>query len=214
MKNLWKKILFIGNSFTRRNDLVGTIKSLDRTTNALDIYECTMGGASWWRHVRDSAHCITANAHWDVVVLQEQSNIMLHPNYNLDPATTLAQMIRENNPDTSIMLFETWPYQNGWSNKYNREEMRAILQAKYLQVGELINAEQVVLVGDAVTYVSNSVGAGNSMWDWDGRHPSKDTTYLAACMFYQTLTGFLPDITDDDKKRFLQDVSSLFLKTI
>ena len=73
------RILFIGNSFTARNDLPGMIRALGAAAKPARIVETSSivaGGASLRRHWNaGTALKSLQSAHWDFVVLQEQSTL-------------------------------------------------------------------------------------------------------------------------------------------
>src|SRR3954470_22862961 len=73
------KILFIGNSFTQRNNLPGLVEALAAEREVKVRQQLiSAGGASLRTHWNGgrAAHAISANA-YDYVVLQEQSTLPL-----------------------------------------------------------------------------------------------------------------------------------------
>lgn len=206
------KILFIGNSFTIRNKMVETFKSFD--PSALSVSICARGSASWASHARESHHCIVDDE-WDFVVLQEQSMMLTLPQKevaSIRHAESLAESIRRNNNATTILLFETWAYEYGGGYFYDTPgKMQAKLFEGYMEVGERIDALPT-LIGEAVLFASPRL----PMWDWDGRHPSKYTSYLTAVMFYLKIhQGLHRPMPCNFKKRsdceFLQNVARMFV---
>lgn len=190
--------------------MIETLKSFDPSN--LHIGLCARGSASWSSHVTESLHCIEADD-WDYVVLQEQSTMLLHrqkENASIRHAVTLADNIRENNNETKILLFETWAYENGWGFLYDTpEKMQEGLFDGYMEVAKRIDASPA-LIGEAVLYSSLNL----PMWDLDGRHPSKYTSYLAACMFYLKIGGSVGDFKCPFKRvdcEFLGNVSGTFI---
>jgi|JI10StandDraft_1071094.scaffolds.fasta_scaffold1265726_1 hypothetical protein len=67
------RILFVGNSFTSRNDVPGLVKSMaEQRDLACSVELVSKGGASLKRHWNAGA---LENREFDVVVLQEQSTL-------------------------------------------------------------------------------------------------------------------------------------------
>lgn len=168
MQSILLKILFIGNSFTLRNDMYKTFKNFNES---ILVGVCAGGSMTLQDHSKGSSRCIE-HTDWDAVVLQEQSTALLHNRYDVGTtpfAKKLATQIRENNNKTEIYLFETWAYEHGWS-WYTKELMQEKIRKGYLDVGAQIGAP-TVFVGDAVTFASNNYE--HKMWDVDGRIPRR-----------------------------------------
>ena len=70
------RILFIGNSFTTRNDLPGMVNEFAEAQGVTIQHEViSAGGASLRRHFNAGATDRIAEGKWDYVVLQEQSTL-------------------------------------------------------------------------------------------------------------------------------------------
>lgn len=217
MKNhILTSILFIGNSFTARNDMAGMVKSF--APDSLVISTCTRGAASWQSHSKERSfeNCVEGRD-WDNVVLQEQSIMLLLPQReaaSIQHVESLAELIRTYNNNTSLYLFETWAYKYGWGYFYpTKEAMQAKLFEGYMLVADRIDARPV-LVGEAVSAVED---AAINWYDSDGQHPSKEASFLAAVMFYRTIvdrdrTEFpCPKGIKRETCRFIQNVSGTFI---
>ena len=173
------KLLLIGNSYVIRNNLASILKSFD-----FQVGRCAGGSATWYSHLKYSSPCIESSE-WDVVVMQEQSRLMLHNKYNDNDGVELAKLVNNN---SKILLMETWAYENGWS-WYTRDQMQSILQKGYVRVAQKIGPQaEPLLVGDTVIHAADNTEL-KELWDWDGRHPGKDTTMITACMIYIAVTG-------------------------
>ena len=109
------RILFIGNSFTTRNQLprllVGIAAAAD-PPHRVEVETVWAGGASLRRHWNAGvAQKTLAASHWDCVVLQEQSTLPLknpsryHDNVRLFAAEAAARGVR-------IALYQTWSRQS------------------------------------------------------------------------------------------------------
>lgn len=190
------RVLFVGNSFTSKNDLVGMLQDLARgDPGAPDIFPVAFApGGSQLRHVIHDGRLIEllVGQRWDDVVLQEQSQIPSRPGMRemlmFPPATALDQLDRKIGART--VLFMTWSYRNGDRPAYPSDTYWT-MQTRLIQgYGELRTrlGAAVAPVGmawrDAVTE-----RPGVDLWAADGRHPNRAGSYLAACVFYALLTG-------------------------
>lgn len=118
---------------------------------------------------------------WDVVILQNWSGSawsydVTSAAYNSEwkePFTTLANYVRENEPDAKIMIQETWAYEQSYNNT-NRAEMLAQNQRIYNQIAEDLQETlgykpELIRSGDvfgaAIAYVKNGVQIFNTTYD-------------------------------------------------
>ena len=71
------RILFIGNSFTTKNDLPNLLSVIAEAGQGITIDSkvISAGGASLRRHWNADAASIITGAEWDYVVFQEQSTL-------------------------------------------------------------------------------------------------------------------------------------------
>jgi hypothetical protein len=177
-------VLFIGNSFTARNDLPGKFATLATAAGVhVDHRLISVGGASLRTHWnKGEAKRAFENGGFDYVVLQEQSTL---------PVKNAARMAE------NVRLFDTAIKEAGtktalyqtWARKHAPQTQRAINEA-YESVGKEIGAT-VVPVGRVwerfITDHERPV-----LHDRDGSHPTAAGTYLAACVFFATLLGRSP----------------------
>jgi hypothetical protein len=217
------RVLFVGNSFTFRNDLPGEVRNLlnsDGSHTRVFIVRYTRPGGRLAQAARNTrlAHLID-EVHWDYVVLQEQSEIPSFPDRQREElmdgyARNLGRMIRASG--ATPVLFETWGYRNGDRRNVAGDDYGAMqqrLRHGYSEVAREINAK-VAPVGDV--WRRALVEEPNlALWARDGEHPSKLGTYLAACVFYKTLTAHNPthvtyrDDLSSSGARFLRDLTAL-----
>lgn len=173
------KILFIGNSFTARNDLPGMIARL-AASHGIEVEHklLSMGGASLRMHWnKGAAQAEIDRGKYDYVVLQEQSTL---------PVKNAARM-REN-----VLLFDPVIRKSGsrtvlymtWARKHAPESQRSITEA-YESVGQEIGAI-VVPVGQ-VWEAFLQRHKSPSLYDRDGSHPSPAGSLLAACVFLRAV---------------------------
>jgi hypothetical protein len=171
--------LFIGNSFTARNNVPGLVAQLAAVCGKnLDHRLISAGGASLRRHWNaGQAQEAIKNGDYDCVVLQEQSTL---------PVKNAARM------HESVRLFDEAIKSAGartvlymtWARKHAPETQAAITDA-YNMIGEELNA-LVVPVGTAwqkfLAEHDEPV-----LHDRDQSHPTLAGSYLAACVFVAVL---------------------------
>jgi hypothetical protein len=180
------RILFIGNSFTLRNQLPRLLRQLAAAVaRPIDIeYQMVMaGGASLRRHWNAGlAQKVMAESAFDFVVLQEQSTLPLknaaryHENVRL-----FVPLIAQHG--ARAVLYLTWSRRDVPDRQ--DELTRAVRQ---------IAAEThalVVPVG-VVWQAALAEHPALALYDADGSHPTATGSYLAACVFLVSLFGQRP----------------------
>jgi hypothetical protein len=177
-------VLFIGNSFTARNDLPGMVSRLAAAAQKqLNFRLISAGGASLRMHWnKGEAPRAIRGGNYDCVVLQEQSTL---------PVKNAVRM-REN-----VMLFDETIRAAGartvlyltWARKYAPQTQQSITSA-YRTIGSEIGAT-VVPVGVVWQEALRQRGCP-VLYDKDGSHPTLAGSYLAACVFFGTLFGKRP----------------------
>lgn len=181
--------LFIGNSFTARNNLPDLVARLAAAQGKNLKYRLiNVGGASLRTHWNGSeAQRAIIEGKYDIVVLQEQSTLpiknarRMHENVRLfDEAIKSA--------GSKTVLYMTWARQHA------PESQQAITDA-YVAIGRELGA-LVVPVGVAwQTFLRKHKAP--VLHDRDQSHPSFAGSYLAACVFVSTLFGKSPVGIDD-----------------
>lgn len=178
------KTLFIGNSFTARNNLPGLIAGLAATRGqSLEHRLISAGGASLRTHWNaGAAREAIRDGRYDYVVLQEQSTLpvknakRMHENVRL-----FDEVIRSAGAEP--LLYLTWARQNA-------PETQQAITGAYTEIGRELGAT-VVPVGTAwrafLLKHEHPV-----LHDRDQSHPTPAGTYLAACVFLAVLFGASP----------------------
>ena len=173
------KLLFIGNSFTARNDVPGMLAQLTAARGWHLQHELiSAGGASLRMHWnKGEAQQAMQQTRYDYVVLQEQSTLpiknalRMHENIRL-----FDQAIKDSGAKTALYL--TWARQNV-------PETQAAITNAYTTIGAELGAT-VVPVGIAwqsfLRQYNHSV-----LHDKDQSHPTLAGSYLAACVFFAVL---------------------------
>jgi hypothetical protein len=194
-------VLFVGNSFTARNDLPGTIGRLAAARGkALRHRLISAGGASLRTHWNaGEAPGAIREGRYDRVVLQEQSTLpvknanRMHENVRLFDG-----VIRAAGAET--VLYMTW------ARRGSPDAQPAITDA-YTAIGRELGAT-VVPVG-TVWQRFLSRHDRPVLHDRDQSHPSAAGSYLAACVFLAVLfeespVGIdigIPGLTGEDLTR-------------
>lgn len=178
------KVLFIGNSFTQRNDLPSLIAAMAAEREiAIEHELISAGGASLRNHWNAGrAGQAIAKGDFDYVVLQEQSTL---PVKN---AKRMAENVRLFDDVNKQAGAQTVLYMT-WAREHSPESQQAITDA-YNSIGEEIGA-LVVPVG-VVWEKYLAKHESPVLYDRDQSHPSPAGSYLAACVFVAALLKVNP----------------------
>jgi hypothetical protein len=159
-------------------------------THVIETKSLTTGGATLADHVASPETAIALGApQWNVVVLQEQSEIPASPRErqtSMYPAASrLVEMITDK--DTQPMLYLTWAHQDGWpaEDLPSYSSMQSAVDAGYLDLASKLDVT-VAPVGYAWAAALGQ-DVHTKLWSSDGSHPTTAGTYLAACVFYATV---------------------------
>lgn len=185
------RVLFIGNSYTYVNDLPAMVAELARAGgHGIETGMAAEGGLTLADHVKSAAtQAKLGSLKWDVVVLQEQSQIPSVARFRTDQmypaARALVHSVRL--AGSRPMLYLTWAHRDGWPENglpdYAR--MQNEIDQGYLAIGQEMSVA-VAPVGIAwASVVAHNVRPG--LWQDDGSHPTVAGTYLAACVFYAAI---------------------------
>ena len=178
------RILFIGNSFTARNNVPALIAQLAEARGEHVQHRLiSAGGASLRMHWnKGDAQKAIEQARYDHVVLQEQSTLpvknaaRMHENVRLfDPVITAS--------GARTALYLTWARQR-------TPDAQKVITAAYTTIGKELGAT-VIPVGIAWEHFLRN-HPSPVLHDKDGSHPSLAGSYLAACVFFAVLFGASP----------------------
>ena len=178
------KVLFIGNSFTARNNLPGLITQLlAMRGKGIEHLLISAGGASLRTHW-NAGEALKAiqSGQYDHVVLQEQSTLpvknakRMHENVRLFDEATKAAGAR-------TVLYMTWARQH-------EPESQQVITDAYTGIGRELGAT-VVPVGLAWQRFLGKYDRP-VLHDKDQSHPTLAGSYLAACVFLAVLFGESP----------------------
>ncbi len=182
------RVLFIGNSYTFYNNLPGVLSKMAASAEPALIIKtdrCTVGGHTLELHWNDGiAIEKIRQGNWDFVVLQDHSRGTLSDTKRqkmFDFAHKFDAEIKKAGAKT--VFFMTWA---------RRNEQPAIerIARSYETIAEELDAI-VVPVGRA--WQSSILNRPDlALHTEDNSHPTPHGTYLAACVFYATLTNQNP----------------------
>lgn len=181
------RVLFVGNSFTYYNSLPLTLAALvmdSKTQPPVTVAQVVWGGAHLQEHFKRGAArtSIAKDGPWTYVVLQEQSHTPIAvPDEFLAAVQQFDYDIK--NVRAMTVLYETW------ADKATPEDQSS-LTAAYTKAASQTRA-LLVPVGDAFAKCLREHSEIN-LYNPDGKHPSREGTYLAACVFYAKLFGRSP----------------------
>ncbi|MGA7742356.1 MAG: DUF4886 domain-containing protein, partial [Polyangia bacterium] len=192
-------VLFVGNSFTYVNDLPGHTAAIARSLgNRVDVAMAAPAGYTWEQHAQDAhTRAKILERAWDFVVLQEQSQRPDWPAFQLRQsvipfALELDQLARQERLESHSVFFETWGHRDGdrfncahFPETCSYEGMQRLLSATYAQIANRTEA-RLAPVGTAWREVRMR-HPEIVLYAGDGIHPSRQGTYLAACVIYVTL---------------------------
>lgn len=219
------KVLFIGNSFTMGGTAsVPTI--FDRLVQASGIEDPTtvmrgVGGTDFQFHNSDATSISTINSQlWDYVILQ---NFSIEPTHFVDGSHSIADhftygealynRIIANNPQTKIVLYETWSraaahsYITGVSGPQSfgsTAEMQKELRDNYAALATSLNLEypnnppvRVAPAGSAWENAGGLLAASSpdfvDLFGSDNYHGDDDGYYLSAATIFSTIYGVSPE---------------------
>jgi len=192
------KILYIGNSFTTKNDLPGMFGELAKCAGITIEHEViSAGGASLRRHLNAGATDVIRGRKWDYVVLQEQSTLPIKNRTRFhENVREYVQAIEE--CGAKLVLYMTWA-------RKKEPENQKLLADAYNEIGTELGA--VVVPAGRAWELMLPIRDGPTLHAEDGSHPTVSGTFLAAYTFFATLfdsklAASKPDIaglTDGDE---------------
>lgn len=182
------KILFIGNSFTARNNLPDLIGQLAESRGKKMEYRLISAGGASLRMHWNAGHAAKEiqSGNYDYVVLQEQSTLPVKNTKRMRENVRLFdEAIQATKAKT--VLYMTW------ARQHSPESQKAITDA-YIEIGRELGAiiipvgsvwEQFLLKHDEP-----------ALHDKDQSHPTLAGSYLAACVFLAVLFQENPEGID------------------
>jgi hypothetical protein len=214
-------VLFIGNSYTSRNDLPSVVRALGAATphGAVEVRSVLVDGA----HLADQWNTTGARAMveaggLDVVVVQGQS---VEPITRGDDFQHYAALFADaiHTAGARPVWFATWarragdPFYEPWGGYPGL--MTDVLETAY-ETAAHPHADVVARVGRGWQIGNDGVPFGLPplpgvpgvvLYDADGSHPSPAGTLLTACVLLHVITGELPQLPDPPPLGVAPDVA-------
>lgn len=176
------RILWIGNSYTYRNDLPRTLTTLalaageDRVPSITAVLK---GGQYLRGHAKRSDLPALLAQRWDYVVLQDQSLAPLEQSDSLFKyGMQLGALAKQ--AGATVLLYVTWP-------RRDTPQTGDAIAASYGRLAAALGATMIP-VGSAWQSMRTAMPSAD-LYEEDGSHPSPIGTYLAASVFYRALYG-------------------------
>ncbi|MEI8278360.1 MAG: PKD domain-containing protein [Bacteroidota bacterium] len=194
-----RKVLFIGNSFTYTENMPNMVLQLATSMGDTLIYDQnTPSGYTFQNHSTDATTIAKIfSQQWDVVVLQEQSQIPAFSQAQVDTqcypyAFKLDSMVHANRACSQSMFLMTWGYKNGdptncasYPPICTYAGMQESLRESYMQMALNYNA-LVAPVGMAWKMTRDTFPTFE-LYNADQIHPSVYGAYLEACVVYASI---------------------------
>ena len=227
-----KRVLFIGNSYTEVNNLPDMVKRVAESAgDMVEFQSNTPGGCTFQQHCSNQSMTLIQQGGWDVVALQEQSQLPSFPQSQVEQecfpyAEQLINAVYDANPNGEAMLYMTWGRENG--DPYNAqffpvlgtyEGMDSMLFERYMYMGRTYDAS-ICPVGRVWRYLRTN-NQEIQLYASDGSHPSIAGTYAAACAFYTMIfhksplnITFRPEIEDLHAQAIRDAVQTVVFDTL
>jgi len=208
-QGLFRKALFLGNSYTYVNNLPGLSAALANSAGDSLYFESnTPGGYTLgWQPIAHVTNAVSLamidTIGWDFVILQEQSQTPAIPALRdscMYPASIiLHDSVKSSNSCGRVLFFLTWGRRFGGIQCFNSyycspdftdfDHMQDSLTAAYKGIADSLNS-WISPVGEAWRLVLSTTSM--VLHSPDNSHPSLNGSYLGACVFYACIFGKSP----------------------
>jgi uncharacterized protein DUF4886 len=215
------RVLFVGNSFTYYNSMPALVQRLASADQGAQPIIVSMTRGAWTLQRfsgNDRLAALLKDVRWDVVILQEQSQLLsFSPESRRRETFPYARALQTKIESAGgrTLVFTTWAYEDGDRRNVPGDTfaaMQARLEQGYADLAATLSTP-VAPVGRAWAEALRRE-PGIDLWAGDGRHPSRLGSYLTACVFYAILTGRDPAASGftagigPNEARFLQQVAT------
>jgi hypothetical protein len=176
------RVLFIGNSQTSTNDLPAFVAAIAKSSKVKIEYRTIAPSAVTlegnWN--RGSARWSLLGGHWDAVVLQQGPSVLPESRANLCIyAKAFADEAREWGVRPYLLM--VWPRRGS-----------GLPEVVDAYAAAAAGAETGLLPGGAAWGAALRRAPALPLYAWDGIHPGRMGTYLAAVVVYAGLRGIAP----------------------
>lgn len=194
-----RSVYFVGNSYTYTNSMPNMLQSFATAMGDTLITDYSAPGGYTFQLHTTNATTISGiySRHWDVVVLQEQSQMPSFPPSQVATdvypyAARLDSFVNDNDTCTEVMYMMTWGRKTGdaancptYSVVCTYAGMQARLRESYMEMAT-DNRASVAPVGAAWKIVVDSFPS-IELYQADESHPSVAGSYLQTCVFYASV---------------------------
>ena len=197
-------MLWLGNSYTFRNDVPHLVSQLAAADGRSLIYDVHAESSWTWELHSSSAETLAKiqSRQWDSVVLQEQSTRPAAEDQEVCRESVpyldlLARQVREGGGDTVLQLYLTWARPHGLDSECPQHpqfctfnSMQDKLTQSYLDFACMHTPSRVAPVGEAFRLLhSDSSFPFLSLYEDNGsdHHASLKGSYLSAAVHYAVL---------------------------
>lgn len=194
-----RHVLFIGNSYTRANDLPHMVQHIARGVPGAPPFEVSAIANPGWdlaRHWRvPETRATISRGGFSHVVLQGHSLTALRHRDEFEGYARLFDL-EIDRIGARTVLYETWARRPGSRVYWERSrdhlaespaEMQARISECYLRLARSLGAD-VAPAGRAFLLAQQRLRDAG-LFRSDGAHPSRNGTFLAALVLYATITG-------------------------
>lgn len=190
------RVLFVGNSYCYVNTLPEMLVELAKSRPGgvqISVESVTPGGATMKQHFESTGafEKIRAGGFTHVVLQGQSLEPVAQPDEFQEFAGKLALQAKQ--AGAKVVFYQTWARREGskeygesWSGGTPKKLQEGLSQA-YAKAAKL-SGGSVARVGDAWRALLDGKEP-LQLFAEDGSHPALPGTYLAACVFYETLTG-------------------------
>lgn len=176
------RVLFIGNSLTASNDLPGLVAAVSRADGGPRIVAkgISPGGHSLGDHLERSETLLAlGEGDWDFVVLQQgpsalpESRVLLRQD-----VARWAELIRANGAEPAVYMV--------WPESYRDEVFPDVVESYRLAARDV---GALLLPAGRAWQIAWTIDPATPLYSFDGFHPSREGSLLAALVIYEGLTG-------------------------
>lgn len=183
-----EKILMVGNSFTFYYNLPSTIELMARAKGLnWDVSQSTAGGATlkehWFGKKELETKTLLSQNQYTKIIFQDQST---YPMVAIDTTKKYLGMLRTLIKQPTVQhVYATWTYPNIPSFSKGEISYQTIEQALINRGG--VRPDELIKVGRAFDLFQERYPTYPLLTD-DQKHPNPNGSYLAACVFFATLS--------------------------
>ncbi len=192
------KILFIGNSLTKRGEFTSQFAQMCRSNNKKVSVTMVAKNGTMFTDITNTktnigmrAHTVINSQKWDYVVLQENTDLATaKPEESLKNAGTLIKWIRKSSPKAKIIWNATWAYKNGriiLDKNYTFPDNQNAINQTYRKLQNHYGGT-IAYTGDAFREFRQKYNYPE-LYVSDNNHQTNEGGYLEALTVYKAIYG-------------------------